>query len=207
MKAREVILCTNALTRNIWPELGRAMIPFKVYGASTEPLSAELREQILVGNPGVSDMRRDIRAFHYDTDFRIVTGGTHTFWHHAETRGLASIRRMIADAFPALGPAPKIANYWEGVFAVVPDRKPRLFRLGDGLIFGGIYSGRGVAASLSMGRAMGELAAGLKRDEDMPLEVTGIRTVPSHWVATQVANHIHPWHRVRDRMDERRAAA
>ncbi|RAI01673.1 FAD-dependent oxidoreductase [Acuticoccus sediminis] len=202
VNARQVILATNALTGDIWPELGRAMIPFKVFQASTRPVPEALRQSILVGNPAVSDTRRDIRAYHYDRDFRIVTGGTHSFWHNAERRGLAKIARAVADSFPQLGADPEIENYWEGTFAVVPDRKPRLFRLGDGLIFGGIYSGRGVAASMSLGREMGRLAAGQKGDADMPLPVTAIRTVPSHWMATTIANHIHPWHRLRDRTDK-----
>ena len=200
VRARKVVLATNALTRDIWPKLGRAMVPFRVYDAATRPIPEPLRAQIFVGNVGVSDTRHDIRAFHYDVDFRIVTGGTHTFWHRAEARGLKRIQAMLRDAFPQLGDLAQVSNYWEGTFAVVPDRKPRLFRLGDGLMFGGIYSGRGVAASLSLGRRMGMNAAEVLGDDDMPLPVTPIRTVPSHWVATQVANHIHPWHRLQDRL-------
>lgn len=201
MVARKVVLTTNALTRDIWPKLGRAMVPFRVYNAATAPIPEPLRSQIFVGNVGVSDTRRDIRAFHYDRDFRIVAGATHTFWHNAEARGLVRIQRMLEAAFPQLGPLARVDDYWEGSFAVVPDRKPRLFRLGDGLMFGGIYSGRGVAVSLSLGRRLGENAAGILEDAGLPLPVTGIRTVPAHWFATQVANHIHPWHRLRDRLD------
>ncbi len=201
VRARKVVLATNALTRDIWPKLGKAMVPFRVYDAATQPIPEPLRAQIFVGNVGVSDTRRDIRAFHYDCDFRIVTGGTHTLWHNAEQRGLRRIQRMLEDAFPQLGPLAKVDNYWEGSFAVVPDRKPRLFRLGDGLMFGGVYSGRGVAASFSLGRHLGENAAEVLSDDQMPLPVTPIRTVPSHWVATQVANHIHPYHRIRDSLD------
>lgn len=161
--ARKVVLTTNALTRDIWPKLGRAMVPFRVYNAATAPIPEPLRSQIFVGNVGVSDTRRDIRAFHYDRDFRIVAGATHTFWHNAEARGLVRIQRMLEAAFPQLGPLARVDDYWEGSFAVVPDRKPRLFRLGDGLMFGGIYSGRGVAVSLSLGRRLGENAAGHPR--------------------------------------------
>lgn len=199
--ARKVVLATNALSKDIWPRLDKAMVPFRVYDAATQPIPEPLRSQIFVGNVGVSDTRRDIRAFHYDCDFRIVTGGTHTFWRNAETRGLKRIQTMLADAFPQLGPLAKVDNYWEGSFAVVPDRKPRLFRLGDGVTFGGVYSGRGVAAAFSLGRSLGENAAEILSDEQTPLPMTPIRTVPSHWIATQVANHIHPYHRLRDRLD------
>jgi glycine/D-amino acid oxidase-like deaminating enzyme len=197
--ANQVILATNALTDAFWPKLKRAMIPMQVYQAATAPIPEKLREGILKGNPAVSDTRRDIRAFHYDRDFRIVTGGTHTLWHDAERRGKTSAARMLAKAFPALGGEPKLEEYWEGVFAVVPDRKPRLMRLAPGILFGGIYSGRGVALSLSFGRKMGQWAAGTLSDDDMPLPVTDLRLVPMQPVAVQVARHIHPWHRIQDR--------
>lgn len=198
--AARVVLATNALTRGIWPELDRAMVPFKVYQAATPPIPEPLRAEILVGNPAVSDTQRDIRSFHYDRDFRIVTGGTHTLWHDASRRGERRITRMLSQTFPQLADLARVEGYWEGTFAVVPDRKPRLFRLGDGLMFGGVYSGRGVAAALSLGREMGRHAADRLDDAGMPLPVTTIRKVPSHWFATQLANHIHPWHRIRDRI-------
>jgi len=200
IRARKVVLATNALTKDIWPKLGKAMVPFRVYDAATQPIPEPLRSEIFVGNVGVSDTRHDIRAFHYDVNFRIVAGGTHTFWHNAEARGRKRLQAMLEDAFPQLGPLTKVDNYWEGTFAVVPDRRPRMFRLGDGLMFGGIYSGRGVAASLSVGRTLGQNAAEVLTDDDMPLPVTPIQTVPSHWVATQVANHLHPYHRLLDRI-------
>lgn len=198
--APEVVLATNALTGDIWPRLHRTMIPVTLYQAASAPLSAALRKRILIGNPAVSDTRRDIRAFHYDRDHRIVTAGTLTSWHNAEKRGKVAASRLLAKAFPALGPAPQVDEYWEGTFAVVPDRKPRLFRLAPGLVFGGIYSGRGVALALSLGQEIGLWAAGRRGDGDMPLPVTDLRTVPFQPVAVQVAKHIHPLHRLQDKL-------
>lgn len=198
--ADRVVLATNALSGDIWPGLRRAMVPVKVCQAATAPIPAQLRSEIFVGNPAVSDTRRDIRAFHYDRDFRIVTGGTLSLWHSARLRGPARISRMLRDALPQLGPLAQVGDYWEGILAVVPDRRPRLFRLGDGLIFGGIYSGRGVATGLSLGHRMGQHAAGLLDDAAMPLPVTDLRGVPFHAMTTRIANLIHPWHRLRDRL-------
>lgn len=197
--ADQVILATNALTGKFWPELDHAMIPVQVYQGATAPIPPELRSNILKNNPAVSDTRRDIRAFHYDRNFRIATGGTHTVWFDARERGIASLRRRLADAFPQLGPDPKVEEYWEGVLAVVPDRKPRLMRLAPGILFGGIYSGRGVALSISFGEKMGLLAAGKLDDAAMPIPVTDLRRVPYHPVAVQVARRIHVLHRVQDK--------
>lgn len=198
--ADQVIVATNALTGKFWPQLNRAMIPIQVFQGATAPIPPELRAVILKNNPAVSDTRRDIRAFHYDRDFRIATGGTHTMWLDARERGLASLRRRLADAFPQLGRSPQVEEYWEGVLAVVPDRKPRLMRLAPGILFGGIYSGRGVALSISFGEKMGLWAAGKLDDAAMPIPVSDLRLVSCHPVAVQVARRIHVVHRMQDRI-------
>lgn len=196
--ARQVVLATNALTGDIWPGLKRTLIPFKVFQAATEPLSDDIRSQILVGNPAVSDMRNDLRYFHYDCDNRLVSGGTHTLWFDEADRGFAKVSRMLKKAFPAFGSEPRMVEYWHGTFAVVPDRRPRLYRLAPGLVFGGVYSGRGVALSLSLGQEIGRWAAGRRTDDQMPLPVTAMKQVPFHGLAVQMANRMHPWHRMKD---------
>lgn len=197
--APQVVLATNALTNDIWPGLKRTLIPFKVFQAATNPLSEELRSQILVGNPAVSDMRNDLRYFHYDVDNRLVSGGTHTFWHNEADRGRAKVAELLGKAFKAFGGKPAMNEYWHGTFAVVPDRRPRLYRLAPGVVFGGVYSGRGVALSMSLGQEIGRWAAGRRTDEQMPLPVTNMQPIPFHPVAVQVANSMHAWHRYKDR--------
>lgn len=199
VRAEKVLITTNALTGKFWPHLNEAMIPVQVYQGATAPLTPEQRAVILRNNPAVSDTRRDIRAYHYDRNFRLVTGGTHTVWMNARARGMASLQKNLAAAFPQLGPTPRIEEYWEGVLAVVPDRKPRLMRLGPNMMFGGIYSGRGVALAISLGEQMGLWAASKVSDEQMPVPVTGLRRVPQHAVAVQVARRIHPLHRWQDK--------
>lgn len=198
--ARQVLLATNALTARIWPKLAQAVIPMQVYQVATKPLSHNLRGAILRDDPGVSDMRRDMRYFHYDAHGRIVTGGTLATWANADARGRKQASAMVGRVFPALGEAPELEEYWEGVFGVVPDRKPRLMRLAPGLVFSGIYSGRGVALSLALGREVGAWLASRRTDDDMPLPVTDLRRVPGHAIAVEVARRIHPWHKLLDRI-------
>lgn len=202
ISAPEVILATNALTGDIWPGLKQTLIPFKVFQVATEPLDERLREQILIGNPAVSDMRNDMRYFHYDRDNRLVSGGMHTVWLGEEERGRAKVSKMLGKAFAAFGGPPRTAEYWHGTFAVVPDRKPRLYRLAPGLVFGGVYSGRGVALGMALGQELGRWAAGKRRDEDMPLPVTAMQPVPFHPVAVQVANRMYRWNKFLDGRNE-----
>ena len=103
-------------------------------------------------------------------------------------RGVAKVARMLDKAFAAFDGPPEMAEYWHGTFAVVPDRRPRLYRLAPRLVFGGIYSGRGVALALSLGQEIGRWAAGRRLNTDMPLPVTAMKPSPFHPVAVAFAN-------------------
>ncbi|MEA3537283.1 FAD-dependent oxidoreductase [Rhizobium sp. CC-YZS058] len=147
-----------------------------------------LRAKILAGDSAVSDRRNDLRYFHYDIDHQLVSGGTHTAWMGEAARGRAKVARMLDKAFAAFDGPPEMAEYWHGTFAFVPDRRPRLYRLAPRLVFGGIYSGRGVALALSLGQEIGRWAAGRRLNTDMPLPVTAMKPSPFHPVAVAFAN-------------------
>ena len=82
---------------------------------------------------------------------------------------------------------------------MVPDRLPRWTRLAPGVVFGGVYSGRGVATSLALGRRISAWLAGRSTDDAMQLPMTDLRRVPFHPVAVQIARRIHASHRWHDR--------
>lgn len=199
--ATQVLLATNAATTNIWPNLSRTLIPVRVYRVATQPLPSHLRSGILKGNPAVSDTRRDLRAFHFDAHGRMVTGGTLATWINARSRGERAATRMLEATFPSLRGQVRMEEYWEGTLAVTMDRFPRLARLAPGVAFAGIYSGRGVALSNALGRRVGDWLLGNTPDDCMPLPVSEPPQVPMHRIAVQVARRIHPWNRLRDRLD------
>lgn len=202
--AREVLIATNALAATLWPGLIRAMIPVKLYQTASRPLSDNLRRAILPGNVGFSDLRREIRAFHYDRDGRLISGGRMMLWLQASRRGRAAVRRGIAQSFPSLGEI-EIEDYWEGIVGVTPDRLPRLMRLAPGVLFCGAYSGRGVALGSALGRQLGLFLGGKIAEAELPLPVTDLRTIPSQGIQVMGARLIRPWHLLRDRQDERAA--
>ncbi|WP_207005604.1 NAD(P)/FAD-dependent oxidoreductase [Trinickia mobilis] len=200
LRAKFALVVTNALTGNFWPHLKRSLIPVRLYQVATERLSSDQRLSVLPGNEGVSDTRRDIFACRYDSDGRLEAVGAHTFWHDAALRGKEAVLAKFHAAFPQLrGLA--AAEYWEGTLAVVPDRIPRLMELAPGLLFAGVYSGRGVAMSTVWGAAAARLLAGAADERDMPVPVTPMRTVLGYDFAVHVARFVHPWHRFLDRIE------
>jgi glycine/D-amino acid oxidase-like deaminating enzyme len=198
VRANRLLIATNALTGAFWPGLAKAMVPVKLFQTASRPLSDNLRATILAGNQGFSDMRREIRAFHYDRDGRLISGGRMMLWHHAAARGRGAASRGLQQSFPALGDI-AVEEYWEGIVAVSPDRLPRLMRLASGVLFCGAYSGRGVALGMALGRCVGEFLAGRLAEADLPLPVSGLRTIPAHGIQVVGARLIQPWHRLLDR--------
>lgn len=198
--ADQVLIANNAIASTFWPRLSKTAVPVKVYQVATSPIGANLRGLVLPGNQAMSDTRLDIRAFRYDARGGLVSVGVHSLWHNATVRGRRNGRRIIAATFPELSQV-GIAAYWEGILGVVPERLPRLMRLAAGLVFAGVYSGRGMALGTAFGGVVGRWMAGALSESELPLPVTeGLVTIPLHGLAVQVGRFVHPFHRLRDRM-------
>lgn len=202
VRAKSVLVATNALTGAFWPDLRKALIPVRVYQVASAPLPPDVRWTVLPDGEGVSDTRRDICAFRYDCDGRLAAVGSHTLWHDAANRGRKAVIEKLRRVLPQIPNRPA-DEYWEGTLAVVPDRLPRLMELAPGVLFAGIYSGRGIALSASWGVAAARLLTGAATAGEMPVPVTPLRLIPGHGIGVQVARFVHPWHRLQDRMDRR----
>jgi glycine/D-amino acid oxidase-like deaminating enzyme len=198
VKASRVLIATNALTGAFWPGLAKTLIPVKVYQTATAPVSSNLRGHVIPGNEAVSDTQKDIGAFHYDARGGLIIGGTHTHWANAEARGLDAIALKARHFFPELGEI-RVEEYWEGVLGVTLDRLPRLTRLAPGLIFAGVYSGRGVALSSNLGAIAARWLSDQMTDDDLPVEAGEMQPIPFHAIAKVMAQTVHPWHRLQDR--------
>lgn len=201
VRCRVMLACTNALTDGFWPGLKSVVIPLKTYQVATRPLPPEWRARILPGGEGFSDSLRDTRAMRYDVRGGLAMVGIHTLWHDAARRGKDYVTGRLRALFPGF-PENFIEEYWEGTIGIVPDRLPRLIRLGEGAYFIGIYSGRGIALSSGWGRTMAEFILGQRPEADLPIPLTGKRSVPAHPVAVQVAKYVVPFMQMRDRMEQ-----
>jgi len=68
---------------------------------------------------------------------------------------------------------------------MTPDHLPRIHRLAEGLYTPIGYNGRGIAPGTVFGKAMADLLAGGK-EEDLPLPVTGLRTISSARLTSRI---------------------
>lgn len=197
VRARRVLIATNALTGALWPGLARSILPVWSYQVATAPGTAPAHG-LLAGAAAVSDTRRVLRYFRRDAAGRVVVGGKGLLRAPRSERDFALQRRMIGRLFPALADAP-FAHRWGGQVAVTLDRLPRLFALAPGVwaTFG--CNGKGVAWCTALGAPLAALLCGTPaRDLPLPPEER-LREIPFHALKTVYAAVGSLWLRVQDR--------
>lgn len=201
VEAAQVFVCTNAYTEGLWPRLARSLIPVVSYQAATEPLSDELRQQILPKGHCASDTHRLLKYFCIDPEGRLVMGGRGRFLENPGRDAFAHIVKSIEHFFPAASSA-KLQFYWSGRVALTLGHFPHIFDLGPGLWAGGGYMGRGVAMATAMGTLLAECASGgdLSR---LPFPPTQPKPIPFHALRRPGIEIAVAWKRMLDAWETR----
>ena len=75
VSAECVVLATNALDSTMASKSARSRLPVVFHQIATSPLDAANRERILPENQCLTDTRRDMFAFRWTVDGRLITGG------------------------------------------------------------------------------------------------------------------------------------
>ncbi|MBU8541141.1 NAD(P)/FAD-dependent oxidoreductase [Falsiroseomonas tokyonensis] len=192
LRARRVLIATNALPGDLWPGLADTMIPVWSFQVATQPGA------VPAGMPVVSDTRRVLRYFRADRDGRLVVGGKGRLRAPRDLGDFATQRHMLARLYPQLAEAP-VEFGWGGQVAITLDRLPRLFRLEDGVFATIGCNGKGIAWCTATGP---ELATVLTGGESLALPpVEPLRPIPLHQLKKIYAAAGSVWFRLRDRLE------
>jgi glycine/D-amino acid oxidase-like deaminating enzyme len=199
--AKQVLICTNAYTNQLWPRLTRSLIPVTSFQVATEPLSDALRSRILPKGHVSSDTRRLLKYFCMTPEGRLVVGGRGHV-RESERRELyahivASLRRLYPEASSA-----KLDYFWSGRVALNLDHLPKICELGPGIWSGGAYNGRGVAMATATGQLLARYAAGTST-ESLPLPATKVRPLPLHSLRGPAIGLAVGWKRLLDAWEAR----
>jgi glycine/D-amino acid oxidase-like deaminating enzyme len=159
VRARRVLMATNALTGALAPAVHRSQLGVWSFQIATRPLTAQERARILPGAPVVSDTRRVLRYFRLDRDGRIVIGGKGTLRGPGGPASFGLQLTMLERLFPEVA-ADGFSHAWGGLIGVTLDRLPRLFSLGEGAWAVLQDNGKGVAWCTAMGAPLARLLAG-----------------------------------------------
>lgn len=170
MRAKAVVLGTNAYTDELWPGLRNVFTMIHYLQFATRPLGPEAAH-ILPGRQGVWDTGQIMFNVRRDAHDRLLIGtmgrvlGTKD---HGLTKRWAEKR--IAAIFPELGPV-TFDEAWHGQIAMTPDHLPRVHQLAPGLWTAIGYNGRGITTGTLFGNALADLLTGMD-PADLPLPVT-----------------------------------
>jgi glycine/D-amino acid oxidase-like deaminating enzyme len=161
LAAGAVLVASGAYTGSFQPRLQRKIVPLGSYIIATEPLSAELANEISPRGRMIYDTKRLLYYFRLTPDRRMLFGGRARFFPESPRMVRESaevLRRGMLQVYPQLRDA-KIEYAWGGTLDVAFDLMPHAGQI-DGLHFAIGYAGHGVALASYLGSQLGARLAG-----------------------------------------------
>lgn len=201
IRARQVILATNAYTGDLWPKLRQTVIPVTSFQIATRPLPKAVRDSILPHGQGVADTRRLLLYFRLDHEGRLVMGGRSPVDDNPTFGDAAPLKAALARIFPQASGAP-VEFVWSGKVAITKDTMPHIHMLAPGLYTALGCNGRGVAACTVIGSLIGKLVSGTA-PKDLPFPVTTPDPFALHGLRKIGVFALSQYYRVLDRLDAR----
>lgn len=199
LRAKSVVLATNAYTDGLLPGLARTIVPLHSFQIATAPLPAGLAGGILPGGQAVSDSRRILVYYRKSPDGRLVLGGRGRMALPTGASDWAHLERALVRLYPQLAGL-AIEKRWFGRVAMTPDHLPHLHEPEKGLLAVVGCQGRGVGLMSALGKRVADyLASG---DVSLlPFPSSPIRPIPLHafrqvGVAATIA-----WYRMLDALE------
>jgi glycine/D-amino acid oxidase-like deaminating enzyme len=177
LRARNVVLATNAYTDDLWPGLNSIFTKINYFQFATEPLGPEAAH-ILPMRQGLWDNAKIMISVRRDAYDRLLIGSMGSVIGDRDG-GLSHrwAKKQIARLFPNLGPM-TFEEAWHGQIAMTPEHLPRIYVLEKGLYTGIGYNGRGITTGTIFGRAMAEMICGMDA-ADLPLPPVPLKSVRS----------------------------
>jgi sarcosine oxidase len=196
VRARSVIVGTDAYSTPLVAGLPEAMLLVQSAQIATEPLSQNLQAHILPDGRCCSETRRLAFYFRLSPDGRLMFGGRGAVGHSESPVFIEALIAAMRRTFPEAADVP-VAFRWSGQIGLTLDGLPRVHEPAPNLHIGFGYNGRGVAMATVMG---GWLAAKALRGEAPPLPATTLSPIRWHRLRRPALALGIGWAWVRDRM-------
>ena len=171
LEAKQVYICTNALSMGLVPEVENAVLPLRIYQFATKPLPESDRRHLFQNGECLSDTRVNLFTYRFDADWRLITGQLPVMRYGARTVLSSLISRRLKRHL-SLANAPPIEFTWDGLATITQDYLPKIYSLQNGLLAMTGCNGRGIAMSFQMGRMLGEyVISNNSKELPIPIEV------------------------------------
>ncbi|MCB1834459.1 MAG: FAD-binding oxidoreductase, partial [Geminicoccaceae bacterium] len=201
VRAETVLICTNAYTDDLVDGLKETVVPVRSLLMASEPLPMELRDRVMPGEVTFVDKRRLILYLRYDRDGRLCAGDHGPMRDGFRLEDYTAVKRRVVEIFPDLAGV-RWDYHWGGRVAMTRSKLPFIQVIGDGLVAGMGYNGRGVGMGSIMGRILAEFVLGKPEGElDFPVSTPKpFAFHPFHRIGATVAI---AWHGLMDRIEMR----
>ncbi|HLW92205.1 MAG TPA: FAD-binding oxidoreductase [Roseiarcus sp.] len=166
--AEKVLLCANAYSDSLIPELPRSIVAATSLQIATEPLPGALRAAILPGGEVLSDTRGVIRYWRLDAAGRLLMGGRGPYREPGPERDWAHLVSEVGALYPALKEI-KFTHRWGGRVAIHPDYWPRLHKVRPDMFAAIGCQGRGIGWQSAMGAELARLATHKSYEPVLPI--------------------------------------
>ncbi len=186
LSAREIIVATDGYMGSETPTLRRRILPVNIQMVATEPLTAEVVEQIIPTHRTHIDLRAMPQYWRLSPDrTRLLLCGRSGIPHGDMIAQVRANQRSIVELFPQLE-GTRITHYWTGKTGFTSSRMPHLGTR-DGIHFALGFNGAGVAMGTYIGhciasRLIGDRECGgvfcESKFATVPFGASGSRFVP-----------------------------
>ena len=175
LKAKYVILGTNAYSDKLWPGLSRAFTCINYFNCATLPLGERIKH-ILPKRQGLWDNGKIMFSLRRDKNDRLIIGSMgriHGNLKSGITKRWASTQ--LKRLFPDLGPV-EFENIWYGKIAMTPTHLPGVHQLNRDLYTSIGYNGRGITTGTIFGKALADMVSSNSPD-CLPVPITQMSKV------------------------------
>jgi glycine/D-amino acid oxidase-like deaminating enzyme len=200
LRARQVILATNAYTSGPFGYFRRRIISVGSFIVATRPLTEGEVAATLPGNRTYVNSMNVGNYFRLSPDNRLIMGGRARFSavsnQQSDAKSGEILRASMAAFFPHLAKV-EIDYCWGGLVGMTKDRFPRA-GTADDVSYAMGYSGHGAQMSTLMGHVLAEMAMG--RPEANPLAGMDWPAIPMHFGKPWFLPVVGAFYRFKDRI-------
>ncbi len=150
IKAKKVILCAGGDNRQLFGGLMKSVLPLKVFEFSTEPLSEEIRSQLLPEGHSLTDIHADIFTMRYDGDGRLITACPAFLFTNSNAKAINVISKRLKKISPLFEKV-RIEDTWQGTAWIGTSLLPKFYNLASGMYAVQACNGRGLALNTLLG--------------------------------------------------------
>lgn len=159
ISADSLVLACNGYLGGLNKAVASRVMPINNFIIATQPLSAELNEEILRGNMAVADSRFVVNYFRKSADGRLLFGGRESYGYKFPGDIQSYVRGAMLKVYPQLK-STAIEFGWGGTLAITMNRMPHVAALAPNVYSASGYSGHGVGMATLCGHLVAEAIEG-----------------------------------------------